>query len=131
MRACEPHFQAAIAGGLPGAESHLGIATCLGRANDLAGAERALAEARRLEPDNPVVVANVGILQAAGRQPAALQILRAALAADPNLHEARFNLALVLARPAGGLRRRRRLATCSAGSADSAPARRGERGSLE
>jgi Flp pilus assembly protein TadD len=94
-----PHFQAAIASALPGAEAHLGIATCLGRANDLAGAERALAEARRLEPDNPIVVANVGILQASrGDNQAALQSLQAALATDPNLHEARFNLALIYAR---------------------------------
>jgi arylsulfatase A-like enzyme/Flp pilus assembly protein TadD len=95
----KPHFQAAIASGLPGIESHLGLATCLGRANELAGAERALTEAKRLEPDNPVVVANVGILQATrGDNSAALQSLRAALASDPNLHEARFNLALVYAR---------------------------------
>jgi Flp pilus assembly protein TadD len=94
-----PHFQAAIAAGLPGAEPYLGMATCLGRVNDIAGAERALAEARRLEPDNPVVVANLGILQATrGDNRAAMQSLQSALASDPNLHEARFNLALVYAR---------------------------------
>src|SRR5262249_4849498 len=91
----EQEFHAAASAGLPSADIYLGLATCLGRRNDLAGAERALAEARRLEPDNPALVANVGILQAAkGDLAGAIQTLMAALAADPNLHEARFNLAL-------------------------------------
>jgi cytochrome c-type biogenesis protein CcmH/NrfG len=85
--------------GLPSADAHLGIATCLGRQNDLAGAERALVEARRREPDNPVIVANIGILQAArGQYPAAIDSLTAALAKDPGLDEARFNLALAYAK---------------------------------
>ena len=64
----------------------------------LAGAERALLEARRLEPDNPAIAANLGILQAAkGDLPAAVRALEAALVADPNLHEARFNLAAAYA----------------------------------
>ena len=76
-----------------------GSPRCLGRRRDLAGAERALGEARRLEPDNPAVIANIGLLQATrGDLPAAIQSLNAALAADPDLHEARFNLALVFAR---------------------------------
>ena len=80
----EPEFHAAAAAGLPSADVFLGLATCLGRRRDLAGAERALGEARRLEPDNPAVVANLGILQAAkGDLPAAIQSLNAALAADP------------------------------------------------
>jgi choline-sulfatase len=95
----EPEFHAAAAAGLPSADIYLGLATCLGRRNDLAGAARALDEARRLEPDNPAVVANIGILRAAqGDQAGAIQALLAALAADPNLHEARFNLALAYAR---------------------------------
>ncbi|PYQ79059.1 MAG: hypothetical protein DMG03_26765, partial [Acidobacteria bacterium] len=61
----EQEFKWAIDGGLPTADAHLGLATCLGRANDLAGAERVLNEAKRREPDNPVITANVGILQAA------------------------------------------------------------------
>jgi Flp pilus assembly protein TadD len=78
---------------------YLGLATCLGRKRDLAGAERALAEARRLEPDNPSVTANIGILQAArGDLAGAIQSLTAALAVDPDLHEARFNLALAYAK---------------------------------
>jgi arylsulfatase A-like enzyme/Flp pilus assembly protein TadD len=95
----EPEFHAAAASGLPAADIYLGLATCLGRRNDLAGAERALDQARRLEPDNPAVTANIGILRAAkGDYAGAIAALSAALAADPNLHEARFNLALAYAR---------------------------------
>jgi choline-sulfatase len=95
----EQEFTAAINGGLPSADAHLGLASCLGRRNDLAGAERALNEAQRREPDNPVVAANLGILQAAkGNLPNAIKTLQTALDADPNLHEARFNLALAYAK---------------------------------
>ena len=95
----EPELHAAAAAGLPSADIYVGLASCLGRRNDLAGAERALAEARRLEPDNPTVLANIGILRAAqGDQAAAIESLTAALARDPDLHEARFNLALAYAR---------------------------------
>jgi Flp pilus assembly protein TadD len=98
-RHAEPEFHAAAAAGLPSADIYLGLATCLGQRRDLAGAERALSEARHLEPDNPSVTANLGLLQAAkGDLPAAIQSLTAALAADPNLHEARFNLALAYAK---------------------------------
>src|SRR5262249_44823596 len=58
----ETEFHAAAATGLPSADIYLGLATCLGRRNDLAGAGRALDEARRLEPDNPTITANIGIL---------------------------------------------------------------------
>ena len=85
--------------GLPSADPFLGIATCLGRANDLAGADRALGEAQRREPDNPVILANIGILQAArGQLPAAITSLTAALGKDPGLDEARFNLAIAYAK---------------------------------
>jgi arylsulfatase A-like enzyme/Flp pilus assembly protein TadD len=95
----EREFHAAAAGGLPSADIYLGLATCLGQRNDLPGAERALLEARRLEPTNPVIAANIGILQARkGDLPAAIESLQAALAADPNLHQARFNLAVAYAK---------------------------------
>ena len=95
----EPELHAAAAAGLPSADIYVGLASCLGRRNDLPGAERALAEAQRLEPDNPTVLANVGILRAAqGNQAAAIESFVAALARDPDLHEARFNLALAYAR---------------------------------
>jgi choline-sulfatase len=93
----EPEFRAAAT--LPSADAFLGLASCLGARRDLAGAERALAEARRRDPDNPVVLANQGILEAAqGNTSAAIGTLRSALAADPDLNEARFNLALAYAR---------------------------------
>jgi choline-sulfatase len=95
----EPEFLAAIAGGLPSADAYLGLASCLGQRNDLAGAERALTDARRMEPDNPVISANVGILRASqGRLSDAIDAFTKALAADPGLHEARFNLAVAYAR---------------------------------
>jgi cytochrome c-type biogenesis protein CcmH/NrfG len=95
----EPEFQAAASAGLPSADVYVGLATCLGRRNDLPGAERALAEARRLEPDNPAVLANLGILRGSkGDFAGAIQSLSAALAADPNLLEARFNLAIAYAK---------------------------------
>jgi Flp pilus assembly protein TadD len=95
----EQEFTAAINGGLPTTDAHLGLATCLGRRNDLAGAERTLTEARRREPDNPVLIANLGIVQAAkGNLPGAIATLKLALDADQNLHEARFNLALAYAK---------------------------------
>jgi len=94
----EPAFTAAAATGLPSADVFLGLATCLGRRRNLAGAERALAEARRLEPDNPAVVANIGILEASkGDYAAAIDSLNRAISLDPALLEARFNLALAYA----------------------------------
>ena len=95
----EQEFKWAIDGGLPTADAHLGLATCLGRANDLAGAERVLNEAKRREPDNPVITANVGILQAAkGDIGGAIESLTRAVSADPALLEARFNLAIAFAK---------------------------------
>lgn len=92
-------FQAAIASDLPSTDAHLGLATCLGRERELGSAERVLDEARRLEPDNPAILANIGILLAAkGDVPGAIDALTTALTVDPNLHEARFNLALAYAK---------------------------------
>ncbi|MCU1382857.1 MAG: hypothetical protein JWL71_1554, partial [Acidobacteria bacterium] len=91
----EAAFTAAIGGGLPTADAHLGLATCLGRRNDVAGAERVLHEAQRREPGNPVIGANLGLVEAArGDYTRAIGSLSAALERDPDLHEARFNLAL-------------------------------------
>jgi choline-sulfatase len=95
----EPELRAAVATGLPSADAYLGLATCLGRRNDLAGAGSALDEAQRLEPDNPAVAANRGILLAAkGDLPGAIVALNRALTLDPGLDEARFNLALAYAK---------------------------------
>ena len=95
----EREFSTAASSGLPGVDAYLGLATCLGRRNDLGGAAHALGEASRREPDNPVVIANLGILQVTrGDLAAGIQSLTSALTRDPNLHEARFNLALAYAR---------------------------------
>ena len=54
-----------------------------------------LAKAEQAEPDNPVVVANRGILLSDSGQPAdAVPVLQRALTLDPDLDEARFNLAV-------------------------------------
>jgi arylsulfatase A-like enzyme/Flp pilus assembly protein TadD len=94
-----PEFQAALATGLVATDAYVGLATCLGQANDLDGAERVLTEARRIEPNNATIRANFGILYAVrGDTNRAVRELSDALRADPDLHEARFNLALVYAR---------------------------------
>src|SRR5262249_35204659 len=95
----EAELAQAIGNGLPSADAYLGIATCRGRRNDPQGARQALADAQRLEPGNPVIIANIGILEAAtGDLPAAIQSLQTALASDPDLHQARFNLAVAYAK---------------------------------
>jgi arylsulfatase A-like enzyme/Flp pilus assembly protein TadD len=94
----EPYFRAAIAGQLPSADAALGLADCRMRANDAAGAERALEIARAAEPGNPVVDANLALVALSRKDTAlAIKLLRAALARDPGFLEARFNLARALA----------------------------------
>jgi cytochrome c-type biogenesis protein CcmH/NrfG len=84
---------------MPSADAYMGLATCRGQRRDLAGAASALIEARRVEPDNPVVLANIGILKAEqGDSAGAIEALTTALKTDPNLHEARFNLAVTYAK---------------------------------
>jgi arylsulfatase A-like enzyme/Flp pilus assembly protein TadD len=95
----EPHFEAAIAGGVPSADAHLGLGMCQTGRGAAAEALATFLDARRVEPGNPVVDANIGLLELeAGRVEAATTALRAALAGDPNLHQARFALARALAR---------------------------------
>ena len=92
-------FTAAIEGHLPGADAHLGLARCQLLARNPAAAQRTLREAERLEPDNPVVSANLGIvLSDAGRPADGIPYLQRALALDPELHQARFSLAIAYAR---------------------------------
>lgn len=92
-------FAAAIRGQAPTADAHLGLAGCQAAAREFGTAIQTLREAARKEPGNPVVTANLGlVLGDAGRPAEAIEPLQRALAADPDLHQARFGLALALAR---------------------------------
>ncbi len=94
-----PRFSAAIAAHLPSADAHLGLAACEAAAKNPVAAERTLAEAQHVEPDNPVANANLGLLLSdTGRPGAAIPHLQRALSLDPDLHQARFGLALAYAR---------------------------------
>jgi Flp pilus assembly protein TadD len=95
----EPHLEMALAARIPSADAGLALATCRGQANDLAGAGRALEAAQLLEPGNPVVEANLGLLALARNDSAtAIRRLEAALKVDDGLLEARFGLARALGR---------------------------------
>ncbi|MEZ5290035.1 MAG: sulfatase-like hydrolase/transferase [Vicinamibacterales bacterium] len=94
-----PLFRAAIAAGMPTADAYLGLAGCLAGDGKVEEAAAALAAADAVEPGNPVVAANRGtLLSDAGHPEAALDFLRRAVQADPDLHQARFGLAIALAR---------------------------------
>ncbi len=94
IAAAKRHFQQAIAARLPGADAYLGLAACEAAERRVDAAVRALREAERAEPDNPVVSANLGILLSDGGRPAeGIAPLERAVALDPEFHEARFNLA--------------------------------------
>ena len=95
----EPHLERALAARIPSADAGLALANCRGQANDLAGAGRALEAARLLEPGNPVVEANLGLLALERNDSAtAIRRLEAALRVDDGLLEARFALARALGR---------------------------------
>jgi arylsulfatase A-like enzyme/Tfp pilus assembly protein PilF len=95
----EPHFRAAIDGKLPTADAHLGLASCYVVARRADAALATLGEGAALEPDNPVVIANQGVLTSDGGQPlAAVPLFQRALTLDPDFHQARFNLAIAYAR---------------------------------
>ncbi len=95
----EPHFRAAREAKLPSADPSLGLASCLFARGDRAGAKRVLGEADAIEPGNPVVQANLGIVALAdGHVDVAISALRLAVEQAPDFHEARFNLALAYAR---------------------------------
>ena len=93
------HFSAAIEARMPGADPYLGLAACHVQARRVAAALRALNDAGRAEPGNPVVAANLGIVLSDNGRPAeAVPALQRALEVDPDFHEARFNLAVAFAR---------------------------------
>ncbi|MCU0252604.1 MAG: sulfatase-like hydrolase/transferase [Vicinamibacterales bacterium] len=99
LRRAEQHFRAALAVSMRTADVHLGLAMCFVSAGRPGEAASALMEARRIEPGNPVVEANLGSLALdAGDMAKAVELLGAALLIDPDLHQARFNLARALAR---------------------------------
>ncbi len=54
------HFQQAIDARFPGADAHLGLAACQAAARRFDAAAATLRAGDRAEPDNPVVVANLG-----------------------------------------------------------------------
>ena len=94
-----PRFRAAIDAKLPSADAHLGLAGCQAARRDFAGAAATLRDAERVEPGNPIVLANLGLVLSDGGKPAeAIDPLQRALTADPDLHPARFALAIAFAR---------------------------------
>jgi Flp pilus assembly protein TadD len=94
-----PHFKTAIANGIPGADPHLGVARCHAVARHFDAAAAELRAADRSEPDNPVVLANLGIVLSDGGRPSeGITPLNRAVTIDPDFHEARFNLAIAYAR---------------------------------
>jgi arylsulfatase A-like enzyme/Flp pilus assembly protein TadD len=95
----EPLFSRAIAAQFPTADAHLGLAGCQIAAKDLAAAEKTLRQADLVEPDNAVVSANLGIVVSDSKRPGeAIKYLQRALSLDPDLHQARFSLAVAYAR---------------------------------
>jgi len=93
------HFQQAIDAPLPGADAHLGLAACHAAARRFDRALATLGDANRAEPDNPVVSANLGlVLSDAGQPEQGIPHLQRALTIDPSFDQARFYLAIALAR---------------------------------
>jgi arylsulfatase A-like enzyme/cytochrome c-type biogenesis protein CcmH/NrfG len=93
------HFQQAIDARLPSADAHLGLAACQAAARRFDAAAATLRNADRVEPDNPVVAANLGlVLSDSGRPTEGLPHLQRALAIDPDYDQVRFHLAVAFAR---------------------------------
>lgn len=94
-----PRFRSAIAAHLPSADAHLGLAGCQVSDRQYDAAIATLRDAGRIEPGNPVVTANLGlVLSDSGHPTDAIDPLQRALTIDPNLHQARFGLAIAFAR---------------------------------
>src|SRR5439155_11995309 len=82
-----------------GTDADLGRAGCEIALNDRAAARRTLTAALDVEPSNAVIVANLGLLVSdSGKPDDALPLLQQALTIDPDLHQARFGLAVAFAR---------------------------------
>ena len=98
-REAEPHFKAAIAGNAPTADAHLGLAGCYAAERAFDRADAILREGIAREPDNPVVIANQAVLlSGSGQAGKSIPLFERALKLDPDFHEARFNLAIALAK---------------------------------
>ena len=98
-REAVPKFRVAIAEKYPSADAHLGLAACQAAQRDFTGAASTLRAADSVEPRNPVVLANLGLVLSDGGRPAeAINPLQRALTTDPDLHQARFGLAIAFAR---------------------------------
>jgi choline-sulfatase len=92
-------FRSVINAHLPSADAHLGLAGCQASERQFDAAASTLRDAERVEPDNPVVAANLGLVLSDGGHPNdAIAPLERALAIDPDLHQARFGLAIAFAR---------------------------------
>jgi len=91
-------FEAAIAAGYPSADPYLGLAGCQAGRRAYAAAAATLRSADGVEPGNPVVLANLGLVLSDGdRFGEAVAPLEQAIAIDPDLHRARFALAIAYA----------------------------------
>lgn len=98
-REAVPRFQSAIAAHVPSADAHLGLAACEVSERRFDAAAATLREGERIEPGNPVVTANLGVvLSDSGHPDQAIAPLQRALTIDPDLHQARFSLAIAFAR---------------------------------
>jgi choline-sulfatase len=92
-------FTAALDAHLPGTDALLGRAGCEIALKQPDAARVTLAQAVLIEPDNPVANANLGLLLSdTGRPAEAVPYLQRALSLDPDLHQARFGLAIAFAR---------------------------------
>jgi arylsulfatase A-like enzyme/Flp pilus assembly protein TadD len=98
-REAEPRFAAAVAARAPSADPYLGLAACQSARGDLAAALQTLAGVGPTDRENPVVLANVGVVEMQlGRLEPAIASLARAVAGDPEFSEARFDLARAYAR---------------------------------
>lgn len=94
-----PHFRTAIDARYPSADPHLGLAACQAAQKDFRRAAQTLRAADTLEPGNPVVLANLALMLSDGGTPEeSLAPFQRALTLDPDMHQARFGLAIALAR---------------------------------
>jgi len=92
-------FTAAIDAHLPGTDALLGRAGCEIALKQPAAARATLTHALEIEPDSAVINANLGLLTSdTGAPGAAIPYLQRALTLDPDLHQARFGLAIAFAR---------------------------------